>query len=464
MNITFRLSSKTNENGNSEILAEVRDHATRARAKTEIYIRSRSSKEFPDVYWTGCYIDEALLKSKRLATPDVKEHRKRLKQLDALKAHITSQLETLADGDFCKEWLQDVINKYNHPEKYAPKPKKLGFYALAEQYLQSKSFSTDHIKGFWVVVRMVSRYEGYVREVDKRKEYVFDVDTVSREEIEDFRDYIRNEKALSEEHPTIYAKLLKNYPANVKAGNNVIEDRGENSVIKKLKKLKAFFGWLNDTGQTTNKPFEGIVIGAEKAGIPNYISIEERNILASTPMPTAHLEKVRDIFIFQCFIGCRVGDLIKLTPKNVADNVLTYTPHKTKNEGEVAVTARIPLTPTAQALIRKYKGIDSKGRLFPFISTQKYNDAIKEIFTAAGITRLVEVRDSLTGEYRQQPINEIASSHMARKTFVGNLYFRVQDPNLIGAMSGHVEGSKAFSRYRRIETETLEQTVNLLEG
>ena len=66
---------------------------------------------------------------------------------------------------------------------------------------------------------------------------------------------------------------------------------------------------------------------------------------------------------------------------------------------------------------------------------------------------MVTVLDSATGKEIKQPINEIASSHMARRTFIGNLYRRVKDPNLIGKLSGHVEGSKAFARYRDIDKE-----------
>ena len=50
-------------------------------------------------------------------------------------------------------------------------------------------------------------------------------------------------------------------------------------------------------------------------------------------------------------------------------------------------------------------------------------------------------------------LKEVATSHTARKTFIGNLYKQVPDPNLIASMSGHVEGSRAFNRYRTIDDE-----------
>ena len=60
-----------------------------------------------------------------------------------------------------------------------------------------------------------------------------------------------------------------------------------------------------------------------------------------------------------------------------------------------------------------------------------------------------------TGQSREvrMPISECASSHMARRTFCGNLYKRVKDPNIVASMSGHKEGSKAFARYREIDKD-----------
>lgn len=58
---------------------------------------------------------------------------------------------------------------------------------------------------------------------------------------------------------------------------------------------------------------------------------------------------------------------------------------------------------------------------------------------------------------------EITSSHLARRTFVGNLYKQVKDPNLVGSLSGHKEGSKAFARYREIDDEMKKELVDLLQ-
>lgn len=74
-----------------------------------------------------------------------------------------------------------------------------------------------------------------------------------------------------------------------------------------------------------------------------------------------------------------------------------------------------------------------------------------EIFTRAGITRNVTYLNPLTEREEKVPI------------FVGNLYKQVLDSNIVASMSGHAEGSRAFSRYREIDKEIKTNTVNLLD-
>ena len=52
----------------------------------------------------------------------------------------------------------------------------------------------------------------------------------------------------------------------------------------------------------------------------------------------------------------------------------------------------------------------------------------------------------------------------ARRTFVGAAYKVVHDPNIIGKMSGHVEGSRAFNRYRNIDDDVLVETIKEMYG
>jgi len=101
--------------------------------------------------------------------------------------------------------------------------------------------------------------------------------------------------------------------------------------------------------------------------------------------------------------------------------------------------------------------------LLPFISEVNYNLAIKEMFKVAELNRSVTILNTVTRKDEQRPLDEVASSHIARRTFVGNLYSKVQDPSIVGSLSGHVEGSRAFARYRKIDDKIKTDTINLIQ-
>lgn len=316
-------------------------------------------------------------------------------------------------------------------------------------------------RNFDVLIRALRRYEMFVQLSNKvKRSFRLDIDTIDNETIEDIESFLRNEHTLFDEYP----KIFKSFPASTDSRRSPKpQPRGNNTICALFNKMKAFFSWMNEKKITSNNPFigyEGVV--SEKYGTPYYITLEERNQIAEADL-SGHpaLAIQRDIFIFQCCIGCRVSDLFKMTDGNIIDGAIEYIPHKTKGERQNVV--RVPLNERAAALLKRYKGADPKGRIFPFISAQKYNDSIKEVFRLSGVTRKVTTIDSITGKEVQKPINEVASSHMARRTFVGNLYKKVKDPNLIASMSGHAEGSKAFNRYREIDDELKREVVSLID-
>lgn len=341
----------------------------------------------------------------------------------------------------------------------------LSFFGMMDYYLQKKQFSYDQEKGYRVLMRSLARYQSFVRMTDnERKDFTLEIHTLDKATLEDFFEYMENEKALSKEYESIFTKLLSDYPVEAipKHKNCEIGDRGENTIKKFMKKLKAFFNWMNDMEYTDNRPFKGIEIKSEVYGTPYYLTLEERNTIADHDFSSSeHLQTQRDIFVFQCLIGCRVSDLLSMTDNNLINGAIEYIPRKTKDKNPVVV--RVPLNSRALALVEKYKGVDAKGRLFPFISSQKYNEAIKEILTACEVNRLVTILNPTTGEEEQRPINKVASSHMARRTFIGNLYKKVKDPNLIGSLSGHTEGSRAFARYRDIDEDIKKEVVSLID-
>ncbi len=76
--------------------------------------------------------------------------------------------------------------------------------------------------------------------------------------------------------------------------------------------------------------------------------------------------------------------------------------------------------------------------------------------------RPVTVINPKTREEEKKRLCDIASSHLARRTFIGNLYKETPDPNIIGKLSGHKEGSRAFAMYRDIDDDMLTDLVSKL--
>jgi integrase len=234
-----------------------------------------------------------------------------------------------------------------------------------------------------------------------------------------------------------------------------------NTLAVMFKILRSFIIWCIKNDFTVNDPFKNYKSPSEKYGTPYYLSIAERNDLYHFDLSERpELETQRDIFVFQCVVGCRVGDLLLFTKANVINDTIEYYAEKTKGKDPNRIS--VPLNTIAKEILKKYADCAGE-KLLPFISEQKYNDAIKEAFRVAEINRRVMILNPLTRESEIRPLNEIASSHLARRTFCGNLYKKVKDPNLVGALSGHKEGSKAFARYRDIDEEMKKDLVSMLE-
>lgn len=259
---------------------------------------------------------------------------------------------------------------------------------------------------------------------------------------------------------------LKNQSTKPKGKNNplrVLSPKGVNTIHKDMAMTRAFLNFARNyfkrDGITIPYPFgaDGYKVPAEIYGTPIYITIPERDKLLNIPIGNKRLSNVRDIFVFQCLTGCRVGDLTKLTRSNIQNGVLTYIPIKTKDESPAPV--HVPLHPKAVEILSRYDLPD--GKILPFIADQKYNEYIKELFEFAGLTRLVTRLNPTTGQPEQVRLCDIASSHIARKAFVGNLYGKV-DNDIIGSMSGHVPGSKAFARYHDVSEQLKQDAINLL--
>lgn len=354
--------------------------------------------------------------------------------------------DEIKDDPSPERWYEAIDQKLN-PSKYKPKEKT--FFDIFDDYIKTQEERGTYLK---VLRRCLQRWEMYKRATENET-FKIDINGLNAKDIQSFNKFLQIEHSIQDDYPEIYEVVKE---------TRRVKPRGNNARSDHLNKLRSFYKWAVKINLTTNNPYDEYKVPGEIYGTPYYITILERNKLLQTDL-SAHpeTEVQRDIFIFQCLVGCRVCDLTKLSKANLKDNgnFIEYIAKKTIEDHPS--TIRVPLTDTAKNLIKKYEG--KSERLFPFISDQKYNEHIKKAFTLAGLNRLVTVLNPTTGEEEQRPLNEVASSHLARRAFVGNLYKKVKDPNLVASMSGHVEGSRAFARYRDIDDDMKKETINLLE-
>ena len=303
-----------------------------------------------------------------------------------------------------------------------------------------------------------------------------DIAKLTHEDLSEIEHFLFHEREFFLQYPQIYEavpyslKVPKKSVRKVKpyldaTGNprpkGMPVVRGQNTVTDIMTRFRSFMIWAIEEGYAQKNPFKEYRINESVYGKPIYISVAERKKIHETDMSDDPvLEQQKNVFVLQCLIGCRVGDYYNMTYDNLIGNAIEYIPSKTRNDR--VNTIRVPLTETALEIINRYRNLERK-TIMPFVAQQTYNVYIKKVFLRAGITRTVTVINQQTRQEEQRPIYEIASSHMARRTFIGNIYKNVKDPNLVGALSGHKEGSKAFARYRDIDEDMKKELVNMLE-
>jgi integrase len=398
-------------------------------------------------------------------------------KLKALTDYLENIINTCEDKNaVSRELIEKEIKKFYKPARKNATPKEESFFDVMEKYISTHKLSEPRRKNFKVIIRSLHRFELFKKKEGHRG-FKLSFTNLSLDILQQIEFFFGNEKDAFLKYPDIYEEIpystkiavktpkRKRPPTLDKEGNivpkNMPKPRGQNSVADIMLRFRSFIIWANDNGYTTNNPFKHFTVGEIVYGTPIYISNNERNMLLEADLSdNKELEIQRDIFVFQCLIGCRVSDLYKMTYKSIIDNAIEYIPRKTKEER--AITVRVPLNETAKKLIDKYKDYE-RGLLFPFNTEQDYNRKIKESFKRAGLDRMVTILDQQTREEVQKPLYEVASSHMARRSFIGNIYKKVKDPNLVGALSGHKEGSKAFARYRTIDDDMKKELIGMLE-
>lgn len=413
------------------------------RAKTNVFVH-------PD-YWDD-ETKSIVIPNWRVLSPERKQLQSELQaksdRLANIKSLVHSSFQALDKNAVPKDWLKALIHSFNFPATAKGSQQSCRtIYDEFEKYIDTHKFSDHRRRQNHVILRTLKRFAMY-------KGLSLSFDSITADTLRAFEQFLVDEHKLVDQKK--YQKILAAVPES-----RTPKPRGKNTINDFMVRLRSFFIWAVDNGLSSDNPFKHYKVVDCVYGTPYYITIDERNQLYGfdfSDQPA--LARQRDIFVFQCLIGCRVSDLWAMTKSNIVNGAVEYIPRKTK-DGR-AITVRVPLNAIAAEIIERYK--DTPGdKLFKLTSQQQYNIDIKKMFRLAGLTRVVTVINPTTREEEQRPICDIASSHLARRCFVGNLYKKVKDPNLIGKLSGHKEGSRAFSRYRDIDEDTTRELVKMLE-
>jgi len=404
-----------------------------------------------------------------------------IRNLSSLKAELESLSNDIRDAfissgngkiELPSDWLTEFVNmrqssRNTNPESSSEdtddscglsdtSDRQKHFFDTFVHFVSIQKISESRVRHYKVIIRSLQRFAHYTAETVSFETLTADMLRSYARFLEDEHKFVVEENGRQVIKDPLYKEAYMAVPES-----RLPKARGQNYIIGTMSRLHTFIRWASKKRHIQEDPFDDYVMGTEIYGTPFYLTKEERNQLYHAEFPNhPGLDVQRDIFVFQCFVGCRVGDLMKMTKDNVIDGALEYVPRKTK-EGR-PYTVRVPLTPTAIEIIERYR--DTPGdRLLPFICEQDYNRDIKKMIRLAGIDRIVTTLNTITREEEKHPIWEVASSHMARRVLVGNLYREVKDPNLIAKISGHVENSRAFNRYRDIDEQMARETIMKLE-
>lgn len=325
----------------------------RLQAKTQIYIDHKKWN-----YKTGDLIQPKKIKIAgndnvdKMRYDEYLELRETMSELESL---VLSKFHEADRSTVNKEWLVNVIDNFHHPEKYVKMAtSNQSFYDVFDEYLSKKKLAVGRVRHYYVLRRALMRFEKYSN-ID------IDFEMLTADTLRDFETFLRNEYLITNERPGIF----DDFPEK-----RIQKQRGQNTINVKFSMLRTLILWAIDENKTANNPFKKFKMSESIYGTPYFITIDERNQIYDTDMSNnSQLSIQRDIFVFQCLIGCRVGDLFRMTKNNVINGAIEYIAAKTK-EGR-PLTVRVPLNKTATEILERYK--ESGNKLLPFISEQKYN-------------------------------------------------------------------------------------------
>ena len=225
-----------------------------------------------------------------------------------------------------------------------------------------------------------------------------------------------------------------------------VREMRNSTIGKQLSFLKWFLRWSFKQGMHSNNAYDTFkpkLKDTQKKII--FLTWEELNRLREFQIPPTKqaLERVRDVFLFQCFTGLRYSDVFNLRRSDIKGDHIEVTTVKTSD------SLIIELNDHSKAILEKYKDVEFENdKALPVITNQKMNDYLKELAELAEINEPVrqtyykgnERIDEVTPKYA------LLGTHAGRRTFICNALALGIPPQVVMKWTGHSD-YKAMKPY-----------------
>lgn len=225
-----------------------------------------------------------------------------------------------------------------------------------------------------------------------------------------------------------------------------VKEMRNTTIGKQLSFLKWFLRWAFKKGVHQNNAYDSYkpkLKSTQKKII--FLTWDELNRLREFKIPSNKqaLERVRDVFLFQCFTGLRYSDVFNLRRSDIKGDHIEVTTVKTSD------SLIIELNNHSKAILDKYKDVAFEDdKVLPVITNQKMNDYLKELAEMARIDEPVrqtyyrgnERIDEVTPKYA------LLGTHAGRRTFICNALALGIPPQIVMKWTGHSD-YKAMKPY-----------------
>ena len=225
-----------------------------------------------------------------------------------------------------------------------------------------------------------------------------------------------------------------------------VKEMRNTTIGKQLSFLKWFLRWAFKKGLHQNNAYDSYkpkLKSTQKKII--FLTWDELNRLREFEIPANKqaLERVRDVFLFQCFTGLRYSDVFNLRRSDIKGDHIEVTTVKTSD------SLIIELNNHSKAILDKYKDVAFEDdKVLPVITNQKMNDYLKELAEIAGIDEPIrqtyykgnERIDEVTPKYA------LLGTHAGRRTFICNALALGIPPQVVMKWTGHSD-YKAMKPY-----------------